>query len=361
MVEFLFRHGDIDNRTGASSEESMLVGARIHRKIQSMMGSEYRAEYPLSYTYRTNLNNVTIEGRADGIITLDNEVTIDEIKTTSRNVRKMTDPEPVHLAQAMCYAAIYLMQEELESISVRMTYVTQDTEDVRYFDSAYSADEITGWFEDARSELAGWVDMQASWNEVRQESIGNLEFPYDYRPGQKELVEYVYRTIYHGRELFIEAPTGTGKTLSVLFPAIRSMGEGRGDKIFYLTARTIARTVAENAVAVLKESGLKLKNITLTAKEKICFTGNTECNPDECPYAKGHFDRINECLFEMVTNEDSFPREVIEEYAEKYRVCPFELGLDLSLFADCIIGDYNYVFDPNAYLRRFFAEGRDGD
>ena len=364
LVEFIYRHGDIDNRKGADSPDAMQVGSRIHRKIQSMMGPSYRAEYPLSYTYETERCTVTIEGRADGIMQSDEPqqpILIDEIKSTVRNVARMTDPEPVHLAQACVYAAIYLMQEGLPEIGVRMTYVTQDTEEIRYFYSRYTADEILGWFDDTCEALGRWVDMQAEWTDTRQASIGGLAFPYDYRPGQKKLVEYVYRTIYHGRQLYIEAPTGTGKTLSVLYPSIMSMGEGRGDRIFYLTARTIARTVAEEALGILKDRGLRLKNITLTAKEKICFADECVCNPEACPYAKGHFDRVNEALYAVVTGEETFTRETIERYAREYEVCPFEFALDISLFCDCIIGDYNYVFDPNAYLRRFFAEGREGN
>ena len=368
LVEFIYRHGDIDNRTGASREDAMQVGSRLHRKLQAAEGSGYRAEYPLSYSYETARCNVTLEGRADGIMTGDEykdkysyPVVIDEIKTTVRNVERMADPEPVHLAQALCYAAIYLMEEDLDGIGVRMTYVNQDTEDIKYFDSSYTSEEIRGWFKDTCEALAKWVDMQDEWRQLRQDSISTLEFPFEYRPGQRDLVEYVYRTIYHGKQLYIEAPTGTGKTLSVLYPSIKSIGEGRGDKIFYLTARTIARTVAAEALNILRDHGLKFKAVTLTAKEKICFMDETICDPDNCPYAKGHFDRINDVLFDLVTHEESYPRETIEEYAREGNVCPFELALDVSLFSDCIIGDYNHVFDPNAYLRRFFGEGTDGD
>lgn len=370
LVEFILRHGDIDNRSTAATDEAMQEGSRIHRKLQSMQGTEYRAEYPLKFEYDTELAHIVLEGRADGIITLTKSVTIDEIKGTYRDVSKMKEAEPVHLAQAKCYAAIYLMQEDLKKISVRMTYVNIETEAIRYFHANFSKDEILTWFADLCTEYGKWIDLQAAWHIQRQESIKNLEFPYEYRPGQKELVTHVYNTIYHEKKLFIEAPTGTGKTLSTIFPAIKSVGQRRGDKIFYLTARTIARTVAEEALEVLKEHGLKYKNVTLTAKEKICFLKQgidpelpqeVECNPAACPYAKGHYDRINECLYNLISSEDSLTRTVIEEYALEYKVCPFELALDVSLFADCIIGDYNYVFDPRAYLRRFFGEGREGD
>lgn len=362
IVEFLLRHGDIDNRRNVAGEEAMQIGSKLHRMIQSRMGSEYRAEYPLKYEYETELSHLYIDGRADGIITLEpSKIIIDEIKSTYRELDRIEEPEPEHLAQAKCYAAIYLMQENLHEISVRITYINVESEDIRYFQSHFSGEEITTWFNDLLREYTRWTDMNAQWIISRNESIQSLEFPFPYRDGQRDLVGHVYRTIYHEKKLFIEAPTGTGKTLSVLFPAIRSVGEKRGDKIFYLTARTIARTVAEEAMTVLKQNGLRARNLTLTSKEKICFMEEKDCNPLKCPYAKGHYDRINECLYDLITNADSFDRQIIEEYAKKYEVCPFELSLDVSLFADVIICDYNYVFDPNAYLRRFFAAGNAGD
>lgn len=361
LVEFLLRHGDIDNRRTTAAEDAMQAGSRIHRLIQSRMGTEYKAECPLYYVYKSELARIYLEGRADGIITLPDKVIVDEIKGTYRKLEKIEEPEILHLAQAKCYAAIYLIDNKLSSISVRITYANLDSEEIKYFQSEYSAEEIKEWFEALLNEYGKWIDMSAKWIEDRQNSIKSLEFPYPYREGQKELVGHVYRTIYHGKKLFIEAPTGTGKTLSVLFPAVRSMGEGRGNKIFYLTARTIARTVAEEAMETLRECGLKARSLTLTAKEKICFMDTVSCDPENCPYAKGHFDRINECLFDIVTSTSSFDRSTIEDYARKYEVCPFELALDVSLFADCVICDYNYVFDPKAYLKRYFAEGTKGD
>lgn len=370
IVEFILRNGDIDNRiSGAPTEEAMQEGSRIHRKIQASMGDDYDAEHPLDYEYDTKYYHIKVEGRADGIIrgmsalalTEGVDVVIDEIKGTYRDIKRLKEPDKEHLAQAQMYAAIYLRQNNLEQIGVQMTYVNMESEEFHYFRYVYSASEINDWFDNIISELTKWVDNYGAWIEMRQESIQTLEFPYPYRQGQRDLVGHVYRTIYHGKKLFIEAPTGTGKTLSTLFPAVRSMGEGRGDKIFYLTARTIARTVAEEAVNVLKKNGLKFRNVTLTAKEKICFckdeSGSAQCNPVACPYAKGHYDRINDCLYQMITTEDNFERPTIEKYALEYMVCPFELALDVSLFADLIIGDYNYAFDPRAYLRRFFATG----
>lgn len=168
----------------------------------------------------------------------------------------------------------------------------------------------------------------------------------------------IYHTITNQERLFVEAPTGTGKTIATLYPSIKAMGEGKSRRIFYLTAKTITRTAACDCIELLSKDGLAVKSTVITAKEKICMcTENTKCNPDDCPYADGHYDRVNDAVYDLLTGENSYTRDVIMEYANKHMVCPFEFSLDLSLFSDIIICDYNYVFDPNVYLRRFFAEG----
>lgn len=357
LVEFILRSGDLDQRRTKAPVDAMLQGGRIHRMIQKSMGPEYDSEVSLSYEYRTDDFTVLVEGRADGVITKQTEVWIDEIKGTCRDLNRIKKPVAVHLAQAKCYAYIYGKQKELDSIGVRMTYCNMETDDLKYFYQEYSLMELQLWFESLMEEYKKWAVFQAEWKIKRQNSITKLEFPFSYREGQKELAAYVYRTIYHEKKLFIEAPTGVGKTVTTLFPSVKATGTGKCDKIFYLTAKTITRTAAEQTLQLLRENGLDMKSVILTAKEKICFTKETKCNPEDCPYAKGHFDRINDALYALVTGEDSFDRGVIEEYARKYRVCPFELCLDASLFSDFVICDYNYVFDPHVYLKRFFQEG----
>ena len=357
LVEFLMRSGDIDNRHTAQEQNAMQAGSRIHREIQRSMGPEYRAEVSLSHTVSLARYELVIEGRADGIFVQDGIVTVDEIKGTYRSLQKIKEPIPVHLAQAKCYAYIHAAQQALSEIHVRMTYCHLETEAVKYFEEAYSFEGLSLWFDALISEYRKWSDYRMDWLEKRNAMMKELAFPFPYREGQKELVTYVYQTIYHKRKLFIEAPTGVGKTISTMYPALKALGEGRADRLFYLTAKTITRTVADDTLRLLAEKGMQLKRVLLTAKEKICPQEETICNPDACPYAKGHFDRINDCLYDCLTNEDSFSREVIERYAEKYRVCPFEMSLDMSLFSDAVICDYNYVFDPHVYLKRFFAEG----
>ena len=284
-------------------------------------------------------------------------VVIDEIKGTYADVSRMKEPVMVHLAQAKCYAYIYAKQNNLPYIRVRMTYCNMETEELQYFFQDYRFRDLEKWFEGLMRSYRKWADYEVEWKEKRQQSIRQADFPFPYREGQKELITYVYQTLYHKKKLFIEAPTGVGKTLSTVFPSVKAIGEGMAEKLFYLTAKTITRTVAEEAFSIMRGRGLLFKTVILTARDKICFLEEADCNPVACPYAKGHFDRINDAVYDMLTHEVSFTRELIEAYAQKHQVCPFEMCLDMSLFADGVICDYNYVFDPHVYLRRFFAEG----
>ncbi len=362
LVEFIFRSGDIDNRIGKGvQKEAMQEGSRMHRKIQGRMGIEYRAEVPLKLEVPQEQYVLALEGRADGIITKAEGVIIDEIKCMYTDVTRFEGPIFVHKAQAMCYAYIYALQNGLDQISVQMTYCDLDTEEIRRFQESFSFFWLERWFQDMIEAYRKWTDFQFEWRKIRQASIQTLEFPFPYRDGQRKLVGDVYRTINRKKILFIQAPTGTGKTISTLFPAIRAVGENLGDKIFYLTAKTITRTVAKDTCDLLKAHGYQGKVIVLTAKEKMCPCEEMDCNPSNCPRAKGHYDRVNDAVYDLITTEDDFTRERMLAQAEKYQVCPFEMSLDASLYADVIICDYNYVFDPNVYLKRFFSEGEKGD
>ena len=368
LVEFLLRSGDLDNRIRTVAEDAMSAGSRMHRKLESAQGPEYRAEVMLkiSHDFPDGLR-LTVEGRADGIYTgsipgAEEELpVIDEIKSTYADVRRMKEPEAVHLAQARCYAYIYLVSNRLSAVYIRMTYACLDTEEVRYFYERQDAAGLTEWFLSLMDEYHRWAAFSLSWRRIRTESVKTLAFPFEYRPGQKDLMAHCYRTIVHGRKLFLEAPTGSGKTLATLYPGIKAMGEGKIGRIFYLTAKTVTGQVAEEAVRLLREGGLRFKNVRLTARDRVCILDRPDCNPEACPRARGHYDRINEAVFRLLTESDDFSRESILAYAARFQVCPFEMALDMSLFADAVICDYNYVFDPHAYLRRFFEgdSGRD--
>lgn len=395
LVEFIFRSGDIsDSSSGTLSKEAMNAGSRIHRKLQKKAGSYYNAEVPLSLTVSREDYTVTVEGRADGIIdmrhekvkadaeNIDNEdtnviktvetnteiintddvenrhkpsVTVDEIKGVYKKLSDIEEPIKVHKAQAMCYAYIYAMKNELESIAVQMTYVNLDTEEIKRFSENFTFEYLEKWYSDLIDELLRWVDYAVSHGDERNDTIDALEFPFEYRKGQKDMVACVYKAIEGERHLFVQAPTGIGKTMAAIYPTIKSFATGLTTKLFYLTAKTIAHTAPAAAIELLRNQGLVFQTVTLTAKEKICPLSEMDCSPESCPYAKGHFDRINEALYDLITNEERIDRDTVTAYAEKHMVCPFELSLDAALFADGIICDYNYVFDPRVNLKRFFA------
>lgn len=363
LVEFILRSGDLDNRRGGWAErEAMAAGSRVHRKVQGRRGTGYQAEVPLRWQKKEKNYTLVVEGRADGILTAGKKVMIEEIKGVYADLERIEEPVPVHLAQAMCYAWIYGSQNNLKKIRICMTYVSLETETEKKLMEEYTLEELRDWFMNLISEYERWSDFQVRWTEKRNESVHGLEFPFPYRKGQHELVVDIYRTILRKKQLFVQAPTGIGKTMSAVFPAVHALGEKKADKIFYLTARTITRTVAEEAFLILRAKGVSCKSITITAKEKMCILDEPDCNPASCPRAKGHFDRVNAAIFEMLTEGRDYTRETLQQQAEKWNVCPFEMQLDLSYFMDAVICDYNYVFDPNAKLKRYFGEtGKVGD
>lgn len=360
LVEFILRNGDLESGGTAGDKEAMLKGSRLHRKIQKQMGSHYQAEVSLKKDTEYEDLILRVEGRADGIFTQNEKICIDEIKGVYKNLELLAEPVLVHRAQALCYAWIYLDDHGLEEIDVQMTYVHLDTEMIKRFRETMTREELESWYQRLLDSYHKWLSYQMKWREERNRSMEKLEFPFIYRKGQKEMVAGIYHAISRKEQIFIQAPTGVGKTMSAVFPAVRSIGEGKAETLFYLTARTITRTVAQDAFEILRKNGLLFKTVTIIAKEKLCFCEKPECNPETCPYAKGHYDRINDAVYELWTNEQSFDRETILRQAEKWQVCPFEMSLDLSVWMDAVICDYNYVFDPNVYLKRFFGENISG-
>lgn len=362
LVEFILRSGDLDNSRGSSGDkEAMLKGGRLHRKIQRSMKGNYQAEVSLKRESEYEDVIIQVEGRADGIFTEDGEVWIDEIKGTYGNLQAMEMPVPVHRAQAMCYGWIYGEKEGLSQIGIQMTYSHLDTEDTRRFREIFSMEELKNWYQKLLDDYHKWISCSLSWKKERNASMKDLQFPFPYREGQREIVSGVYHTVSSKKTLFVQAPTGVGKTMSAIFPSVRAIGEGKGETLFYLTAKTITGTVAWEAFHTLRENGLKFKVTAITAKEKLCFLDSPECTPEKCPYAKGHFDRVNDAVYELWTTEEVYSREVIRAHAEKWQVCPFEMCLDLSVWVDGVICDYNYAFDPNVHLKRFFGENISGD
>ena len=360
LVEFLLQTGSIDSRF--SGFDRAAEGARIHRRLQRAEGKGYDAEVYLKQEYTVKGVEYLIDGRADGIFTEDGLDTVDEIKTVTVPLEEITeDMQPVHWAQGQVYAAIYARQQDLEAIRVRLTYFQVDEEKIVRFSRRFTANELDSFVEDLLTRYAPWAKRARSWQEQRTGSLQALRFPFsEYRAGQRALAAGVYRTLRDGQRLLCQAPTGIGKTISTLFPALKAMGEGCDGRIFYLTARSTTRAAAEGALARLRENQLelRLKSITLTAKDKVCLLEKRDCTPEACPYARGYYDRLRDALWQAL-DEDDFTRAKLEELARRFTLCPFEFGLDVSLWCDVIVGDYNYLFDPVVNLKRFFEAGGD--
>ncbi|NLA83409.1 MAG: ATP-dependent DNA helicase [Clostridiales bacterium] len=357
MIEFLMRSGDIC--LAAADTKAMQQGTLLHRKLQEEAGENYRSEVRLAVTEERESFSILVEGIADGIIQEDERVIIDEIKTTSMPLDLIDENfSGLHWAQAKCYGWMYLSQNQAPYICIRLTYCRRTPEadfEVKQFLKEYSFEELNEYFTGIVNEYAKWVDMTLSHRKVRDRYIQDLAFPFpQYRKGQRRLAAEVYKAIRYKRLIFVQAPTGVGKTISVLFPAVKAMAEGMGEKIFYLTAKTVTRQVAEDTIRLMKEKGLCFRSLTLTARDKICFLNIPDCNPEACTYARGHYDRVNAAIMDILKNEDIITREIVLKYAAKHHVCPFEYALDIALWADAVICDYNHVFDPRAYLRRFF-------
>lgn len=356
LIEFVLRSGDLDTRFMGSSRA--VEGTKAHHKVQKSYGENYTPEVTLRYSVPYQDLTLTVEGRADGILQEEGRIIVDEIKSTTQSLDLIDEAyNHLHWGQAKCYAFIYGQEHGFTEIDVQLTYYQLDTEEVKCIRITYSLQALKQFFDDLIAQYFTWASFTHDWQIKRDASIQALSFPFEaYRKGQRDFAKAVYRTVVDGKKLFAQAPTGIGKTISTLFPTIKALGEGHTAKIFYLTAKTITRQVAEEAFLKMHAQGLLFKSVTLTAKDKICFLEEAACNPEQCEYARGHFDRVNAALRAILSHEHLLTREKIEYYAKEYHICPFEFSLDLTLWADAVVCDYNYAFDPRVYLKRFFAE-----
>lgn len=354
LVELIMKKGSIDNRFVGNIKA--IEGIRGHQKVQKSYGDEYTSEVSIKHTFYFDEIEIEVEGRMDGLLIENNKTIIDEIKTTTKDLLLIDEnTNPLHWAQVKCYGYMYCIHNDLDNIDLQVTYYNIENKSTRILRQKFKIGELEEFFFTLINEYKSWASMEKKWMEIRNESIKNLKFPFEeYRQGQREFAVRVYKSIVDGKKCFAMAPTGTGKTVSTLFPAIKAMGEEKTSKIFYLTAKTITREVANDTISLMKKQKLNLRSITITAKEKICKMSEVNCNPDYCPYAKGYFDKINNALKEILKKYDDFSRKNIDEMSEVYKLCPFELCLDLTMFSDIVICDYNYIFDPRVYLKRYF-------
>ncbi|MED1472345.1 helicase C-terminal domain-containing protein [Bacillus salipaludis] len=356
LVEYVFSSGSIDNRF--RSQSTLLDGTRAHQKIQKTYQEGDQKEVYLSVEIPFDHLIFTVDGRCDGLLIRNDEVIIDEIKSSKQPLEQIEgDGYPVHWAQAKMYAYIYAKDHGLGEISVQLTYVHVETEEKRYFQKKYTLSDLETFVLEVIKGYAPYAKFHHDHLNKRNQTSKELPFPYEtYREGQRKLAGAVYKTISEGKTIFVNAPTGIGKTISTLFPAVKAMGEGHLSKVFYLTAKTTTKTTAEEALERMRTCGACLNSVTITAKDKVCFKDETNCQMDYCEFANGYYDRINDAVLDILTNEQGLNREVIESYARKHTVCPFEFSIDLAYAVDVVICDYNYIFDPRVSLKRLFED-----
>jgi DNA excision repair protein ERCC-2 len=355
LVEFVLRSGDLKVEfTGAARAADAI---RLHQRIQCARPAGYTAEVAVSWPVETPEGMLVLGGRIDGVFESRAVPVIEEIKTTRRNPAEcLREENPLHWGQAKVYGFLYAAGRGLTDIGVQLTYARLDSGETREARRQFSLAELQPFFEGLVARYLEWAAVITRWRRRRDDSIRSLEFPFSaYRPGQRKMMDAVHRTLQEEKRIFIQAATGIGKTMAVLFPAVRSFGDRTYAKVFYLTARNTGRLAAEKALDQLRAKGLSLKTLALTAKEKACFNPGAACSSDECEFAKGHYDRLPAAR-SAIFAEDAWTREAVAAAARRFQVCPFEYALDLSLWADLIVCDYNYAFDPKAYLRRFFLE-----
>lgn len=356
LVEHVYSSGSIDSRF--RSQSTMLDGTRIHQEIQHTYqeGDQKEVYLRIDLPYKDLL--FTVDGRCDGLLVRDGEITIDEIKSTAQQLESFgEDGLPVHWAQAKMYAFIYAKDHQLQGIYVQLTYVQVESSEKRVLKKCFTIEELETFVNEVLENYYHYAKLLYDHRKERNESSRAVGFPFEsYREGQRKLAAGVYKTISEEKSLFVKAPTGIGKTISTLFPAIKAFGEGHLNRIFYLTAKTITRSTAEEAVEKMRSCGLCVKSVTITAKDKVCFKDETKCQKDYCEFADGYYDRINGAILDIVANESTMNRETIEKYARKHTVCPFEFSIDLAYAADAVICDYNYIFDPRVSLKHLFDE-----
>lgn len=338
---------------------------KIRRRLQSEAGLAYMPDLPLSHTCLLEGMYYTVSGNADGVVKKDGAFLVESVQCV-RGAAFYEPPREIFLAELKCYAYFLSVREELSLVSAELVYFDVDREKVKRFSYCFDVDTLREYYIGLLKKISKRAEFLRRRTALELPTASSARFPYrELREGQEIMIREGYSAIRRGQRLFVEAPTGTGKTISALYPAVRALGDGYTDKIFYLTAKASTRREAYSAAANLFLAGVRLRTVVITAKEQCCLcatrSADGSCSAAECEFARGYYDRVNDAIFELLEGQNGYPRKQIEAVAKKYRICPYELSLDLSEFCDIVICDYNYAFDPSVYFRRYFsADGMKG-
>jgi DNA excision repair protein ERCC-2 len=355
IVELLYGSGNITSTKNLLQRAQ--EGTDIHKYWQNQYSETDKKEVVCQIKYEQEDLTLSIQGRIDGVLIRENEVIIEEIKSTHMDFDQLElETTPSHFAQAKIYAYIYAVTNNLKRINVLLTYIQVNDLKVKQFNKSFTIKQLETYYLKTVEKYIKWEDKIRLHEETRQKSIIGLEFPFpEYRLNQREMMAYIYRNILNQGKLYLEAPTGIGKTIASLFAGLKAINKPR-QKIFYNTAKNDGKKVVIDTIKLLEEKGLVTKSIEITAKDSMCFLDKRDCDPEVCKYAKGYYSRIFKTIDDVYSNETLLTKELVKHYAKKHTVCPFELSLDLSNYADIIICDYNYVFDPMAHLIRYFED-----
>ncbi len=362
LVGFSVNKGHIEKGRSSIMAEAAWEGTVLHTEFQKEMEKKHGGDLFGREVYlkdETSNDDVilTISGRIDGLLTGGETPYLYEVKSTGKSINDIGMNEfPEHWGQALCYGFIYLKKEKLNAIQIILIYINRDTKERREFGRYYEIAELKKTYMSFVMNHLSWMTQIRKWEVIRDISIKNLKFPFtNYRLGQRQMAEKAYISIRDKTRLFTQAPTGIGKTMGAMFPAVKALGEGILDRIFYLTAKTVTAGIAVDNYKRLCDAGLNLRAVVITAKDKVCPLEKRNCDPDFCDRARNYYERAPNAVKDLLNNQ-FLDRVIIKKYADLYNVCPFELALDASLYCDMIIGDYNYLFDPRVKLLRFFDE-----
>ena len=358
LATFVHRRGDIDDRSeDPTSAREGIDAQNAYQKHIKQEWAEYESEVRVKREYQNGAITLHITGRADGIAIEEElqglRLLVEEIKTT----RKTPDVVPacdrtVHEAQVRMYAAMFERRHEVTSIVTRLTYIHPDSGETQHFDRSEDAASLDEYFDLTAGSYCDWIDEVVTRVAERNETAASQEFPFvSYNKNQLQLARHGFVSLRDEINLLIEAPTGTGKTMATAFPAIKAMGARELDRVVYSTARTTGQQAAVDAFSTLREQNDRIVQVTVSAKERVCLTPGAACRPEECDYAKGHFDRVREATKHLL-RKGNVDRNAIDAIAKSKKVCPFELSLDVAEWSDVVVCDYNYVFDPLVQLKR---------
>jgi len=359
------RVGSIEAQSGFGRGAEQ--GQELHLRVQIRKGGEdedYQPEVPIAQEFERDGYCFKIGGRMDGFYDrkLPLVPQIEEIKT-SFNIfelkQKLRDSGSLHpyCLQLRTYGYFYWLQNKIipelsfHLVSTRKT----DSDDVPV---QLNVGDYEEWLDRRLEELVDEARRSEKRTLRRQKISSEFTFPFENpRPGQKELIQSIEEGMQTKERMWIQAPTGLGKTAGVLYPVLRE-ALGRGQRVVYVTPKNSQHAVAEDAVLRFQQTGSPVKALTITAKGKICFKNEPLCNPDYCEYSKDYYTKVAEhSLIEVLARKKNLTAKVFKKLGEEYQVCPFELQMEAAQEVDTVICDYNYAFAPQGIVSRLSANG----